>query len=162
MALYGLEGEILAENDDFNGALQSGITAGNLEEGTYYIAVSQYNTIFSPGFVVNGPPVAANFLLNYGENQSIQGALPANGVQWFSFEIAPIVVPEVALSEVWLSGGTLNLSWQTDAGMTYRVQRSPDLQNWQNVGSLRAGTGSLLQHSQPVTGGRAFFRVVIP
>ena len=162
MALYGLEGEILAENDDFNGALQSGITAGNLEEGTYYIAVSQYNTIFSQGFVVNGPPVAANFLLNYGENQSIQGALPANGVQWFSFEIAPIVVPEVALSEVWLSGGTLNLSWQTDAGMTYRVQRSPDLQTWQNVGSLRAGTGSLLQHSQPVTGGRAFFRVVIP
>tara|TARA_Y100000766_G_scaffold57440_1_gene46970 strand:+ start:109 stop:2211 length:2103 start_codon:yes stop_codon:yes gene_type:complete len=162
MALYGLEGELLAENDDFNGALQSGITAGNLEEGTYYIAVSQYNTIFSEGFDVNGPPGAANFLLNYGENQLIQGALPANGVQWFSFEITPIVVPEVALSEVWLSGGTLNMSWQTDAGMTYRVQRSPDLQTWQNVGSVRAGTGSLMQHSQPVTGGRAFFRVVIP
>ena len=162
MALYGLEGELLAENDDFNGALQSGITAGNFEEGTYYIAVSQYNTIFSEGFDVNGPPGGANFLLNYGENQSIQGALPANGVQWFSFEITPIVVPEVALSEVWLSGGTLNMSWQTDAGMTYRVQRSPDLQTWQNVGSVRAGTGSLMQHSQPVTGGRAFFRVVIP
>ena len=162
MALYGLEGELLAENDDFNGALQSGITAGNLEEGTYYIAVSQYNTIFSEEFDVNGPPGAANFLLNYGENQLIQGALPANGVQWFSFEITPIVVPEVALSEVWLSGGTLNMSWQTDAGMTYRVQRSPDLQTWQNVGRVRAGTGSLMQHSQPVTGGRAFFRVVIP
>ena len=162
MALYGLEGELLAENDDFNGALQSGITAGNLEEGTYYIAVSQYNTIFGEEFDVNGPPGAANFLLNYGENQLIQGALPANGVQWFSFEITPIVVPEVALSEVWLSGGTLNMSWQTDAGMTYRVQRSPDLQTWQNVGRVRAGTGSLMQHSQPVTGGRAFFRVVIP
>ena len=162
MALYGLEGELLAENDDFNGALQSGITAGNLEEGTYYIAVSQYNTIFSEEFDVNGPPGAANFLLNYGENQLIQGALPANGVQWFSFEITPIVVPEVALSEVWLSGGTLNMSWQTDAGMTYRVQRSPDLQTWQNVGRVRAGTGSLMQHSQPVIGGRAFFRVVIP
>ena len=162
MALYGLEGELLAENDDFNGALQSGITAANLEEGTYYIAVSQYNTIFREGFSVDGPPAAANFLLNYGENQSIQGALPADGVQWFSFEITPIVVPEVALSEVWLSEDTLNMSWQTNSGITYRVQRSPDLQTWQNVGSVRAGTGSLMQHSQPVTGGRAFFRVVIP
>tara|TARA_B100001057_G_scaffold66661_1_gene60356 strand:+ start:622 stop:2955 length:2334 start_codon:yes stop_codon:yes gene_type:complete len=162
MALYGLEGELLAENDDFNGALQSGITAGNLEEGTYYIAVSQYNTIFRDGFSVQAPPQAGSFVLRYGENQSVQGALPADGVGWFSFEVLPRVVPEVALADMWLSGGRINMSWQTDSGMSYRVQRSSDLQTWQNVGSVRAGTGSPLQHSQPVTGGRAFFRVVIP
>ena len=162
MALYSPEGELLTENDDFNGTVQSGITAVNLEEGTHYIAVGQYDTIFREGFSVLAPAAAANFRLNYGENQSIQGALPADGVQWFSFEIAPRVVPEVALAEVWFSGGRINMNWQTNAGVRYRVQRSPDLQSWEDVGRVRSGNGNVLQHSQPATSQREFFRVVIP
>ncbi len=162
MALYSPEGELLTENDDFNGTVQSGITAVNLGEGTHYIAVGQYDTIFREGFSVLAPAAAANFRLNYGENQSIQGALPADGVQWFSFEIAPRVVPEVALAEVWFSGGRINMNWQTNAGVRYRVQRSPDLQSWEDVGRVRSGNGNVLQHSQPATSQREFFRVVIP
>ena len=74
----------------------------------------------------------------------------------------PRQVPELALDEMWFSGGRINMSWQTDPGMSYRVQRSSDLQTWQNVGRVRAGTGAPLQHSSTVTNEREFFRVVIP
>ena len=97
MALYGPEGELLRENDDFNETRQSAITTANLEEGTYYIAVGQYDTIFGEGFYTRAPSAAAaNFVLNWAENRvgaplaSIQGALPADGVQWFSFEVASL------------------------------------------------------------------------
>ena len=162
MALYGPEGNLLIENDDFNGTRQSGFSASDLTEGTYHVAVSLYQTIFRDGFSVQAPPQAGSFVLRYGENQSIQGALPADGVRWFSFEVVPRVVPEVALAEMWFSGGRINVSWQTDPGMSYRVQRSSDLQTWQNVGRVRAGTGAPLQHSDSVTNERTFFRVVIP
>ena len=39
MALYGPEGELLSENDDFRGTRQSNIGAANLEEGTYYLSL---------------------------------------------------------------------------------------------------------------------------
>ena len=162
MALYGPEGNLLIENDDFSGTRQSGFSASDLTEGTYHVAVSLYQTIFRDGFSVQAPPQAGSFVLRYGENQSVQGALPADGVRWFSFEVLPRVVPEVALADMWLSGGRINMSWQTDSGMSYRVQRSSDLQTWQNVGRVRAGTGAPLQHSTTVTNERAFFRVVIP
>ncbi|HCQ39388.1 MAG TPA: hypothetical protein DIV39_09565, partial [Verrucomicrobiales bacterium] len=99
MALYGPEGELLTENDNFSGTRQSAILAANLEEGTYYIAVGQHDTIFGEGFYTRAPSAAAaNFLLNWAENRAeaplaaepIQGALPADGVQWFSFEIASL------------------------------------------------------------------------
>ena len=162
MALYGPEGNLLIENDDFSGTRQSGFSASDLTEGTYHVAVSLYQTIFRDGFSVQAPPQAGSFVLRYGENQSVQGALPADGVRWFSFEVLPRVVPEVALADMWLSGGRINMSWETDSGMSYRVQRSSDLQTWQNVGRVRSGTGALLQHSTTVTNEKAFFRVVIP
>ena len=126
MALYGPEGNLLIENDDFSGTRQSGFSASDLTEGTYHVAVSLYQTIFRDGFSVQAPPQAGSFVLRYGENQSVQGALPADGVRWFSFEVLPRVVPEVALADMWLSGGRINMSWQTDSGMSYRVQRSSD------------------------------------
>ena len=172
MALYGPEGKLLRENDNFSETAQSGIAIPpNLEEGTYYIAVGQHNTIFGGGFYTRAPSAAAaDFLFNWGENrvgvplaaESIQGALPADGVQWFSFEIGPIVTPEVALAEVWFADGSFNMSWQTDLGVRYRVQRSSDLQGWGNVGSVIPGNGNVLEHSQSVTNMREFFRVVIP
>ena len=162
MALFGPKGELLTESDDINETLQSGITAATLQEGTHYIAVGQHDTIFREGFSVEAPAAAANFRFNYGENKSVQGVLPADGVQWFSFEIAPILTPEVALAEVWFADGSFNMSWQTDLGVRYRVQRSSDLQSWENVGSVVPGDGNVLEHSQSVTNMREFFRVVIP
>ena len=162
MALYGPEGDVLIENDDFGGTRQSRISAANLVEGTYYVAVGQYNTIFRDGFSVEAPPASASFVFRVGAASRITGSLPENGVQWFAFDVAPIPPVEVALSDVWLGDGNVNMSWQTTAGLRYLVQRSFDLETWQNVGSLRTGTGNSLQHSQAASSEREFFRVVIP
>ena len=80
MALYGPGGDLLIQNDDFNGTRQSGFSAADLTEGTYYLAVGQYETIFRSGFSVQAPPAPGSFLLRYGANQSIRGTLPADGV----------------------------------------------------------------------------------
>ena len=162
MALYGPGGELLIENDDFNGTRQSGINAVNLGEGTYYVAVSQYDTIFRDAFSVEAPPGGPGFSLTFGAGRSIRAVFPEEGVAWFTFEIAPGSLSEVSLGEIWVSEGNINMTWQTAAGFSYRVQRSGDLRSWQNVGSLRAGTGNSLQHSQPASSSREFFRVVIP
>ena len=65
MALYGPEGKLLRENDNFSETGQSAIAIPpNLEEGTYYIAVGQHNTIFGGGFYTRAPSAAAaDFLL---------------------------------------------------------------------------------------------------
>ena len=162
MALYGPEGNLLLENDDFGGTRQSLISARNLAEGTYYVAVGQYDTVFRDGFSVEASPEGASFVLRVGTGQPIAGSLPEDGIRWFTFDVAPSPPPEVSVASVWLSDGNVNMSWQTTAGMRYRVQRSSDLETWQNVGSLRTGTGNPLQHSQAASNDREFFRVVIP
>ena len=162
MALYGPEGNLLIENDDFNGTRQSGFSASDLTQGIYHVAVSLYQTIFRDGFSVQAPPQAGPFVLRYGTNQSIQGALPADGVRWFSFEVTPRSAPQVDLSGLWISDGNINMSWETQAGVNYRVQRSTDLETWQNIGRFRVGTGNTLQHSLLISGEKQFFRVVIP
>ena len=162
MALYGPEGNLLLENDDFGGTRQSLISARNLAEGTYYVAVGQYDTVFRDGFSVEASPEGASFVLRVGTGQPIAGSLPEDGIRWFTFDVAPSPPPEVSVASVWLSDGNVNMSWQTTAGMRYLVQRSSDLETWQNVGSLRTGTGNPLQHSQAASNDREFFRVVIP
>ena len=81
MGLYGPEGKLLTESDDTNEIRQSVITAAILREATHYIAVGQYDTIFGRGSFVGPLTAAANFILNYGANQSIQGVLPVDGVR---------------------------------------------------------------------------------
>ena len=163
IALYGPNGDLLIENDDFSGAIQSSITASNLGEGTYHIAVGRYDTIFRDGFSVERMPTGSDdFVLKFGTSQSIQGVIPEIGVGWFSFEVGPVILPEVNFNEVMLSGGNVIMSWQTTQGQRYRVQRSDDMKSWVNVGGLRQGTGNVLDYSRTVSKGSEFFRVVIP
>ena len=163
IALYGPNGDLLIENDDFSGARQSSITASNLGEGTYHIAVGRFDTRFRDGFSVERRPTGSdNFVLKFGTSQSIQGVIPEIGVGWFSFEVGPVILPEVAFKEVKLSGGNVIMSWQTTQGQRYRVQRSDDMKSWVNVGGLKQGTGNLLDYSRPASKVSEFFRVVIP
>ena len=163
IALYGPNGDLLIENDDFSGARQSSITASNLGEGTYHIAVGRYDTIFRDGFSVERLPTGSDdFVLKFGTSQSIQGVIPEIGVGWFSFEVGPVILAEVTFDEVKLSGGNVIMSWQTTQGQRYRVQRSDDMKSWVNVGGLRQGTGNVLDYSRTVSKGSEFFRVVIP
>ena len=59
-------------------------------------------------------------------------------------------------------GGVIYLSWPTQKGLSYQVERSNDLQtNWEPLGALRVGDGSTLQVSDRVNLSRWFYRLRI-
>jgi hypothetical protein len=62
-----------------------------------------------------------------------------------------------------LTGGTLDLTWSTEAGGRYQLQCSSDLSstNWSNLGSAVAASGTALNATDSVASGpRRFYRVV--
>ena len=58
--------------------------------------------------------------------------------------------------------GNLIISWPAAAGHTYQVQRSTDLESWQNIGVALTGNGTTMSYSQPSNADKVFLRVVIP
>ena len=97
LGVYDAAGNLLDDNDDIGGGiLHSEVVVGNLAEGTYYAAVSAYNTSFGPAdFAVSGGGVSGGIVLNYSDGLdvagtatgSLDGADGVDGVAWFSFEI---------------------------------------------------------------------------
>ena len=61
-----------------------------------------------------------------------------------------------------LEDGNLILSWPTTAGEIYQVQRSTDLESWENIGVTLTGNGTTMSYSQPSTAEKVFLRVVLP
>ena len=61
-----------------------------------------------------------------------------------------------------LEDGSLILSWPTTAGETYQVQRSTNLESWENIGVPLTGNGITMNYSQRTTAEKVFLRVVIP
>ena len=61
-----------------------------------------------------------------------------------------------------LEDGNLIISWPTAAGHTYQVQRSTDLESWENIGVALTGNGTTMSYSQPSNADKVFLRVVIP
>lgn len=59
------------------------------------------------------PPGPDRFLFRVGTDRTIQGAIPAVGVQWFSFELESIEVPGATFTEVGLGDGSFAMSRQT-------------------------------------------------
>jgi hypothetical protein len=114
LGLYDAAGNLLDQNDDLpGGGLHSAVVVSNLAEGTYYAAVSTYNTTFGPAdFLVFGGRKSGEIVLNYSDGDvagSATGSLDLagddGGVTWFSFEIG--VVPVSALDA---------LTWTTADG----------------------------------------------
>ena len=164
LGLFAANGALLAENDDTTN-LQSQIAIpSGLPVGTYYLAVGRFDTVFGDGFFANGLS-GGDFILNYGAGQTTGGTIGAVGVVWFSFEIATEPEPDpeaLALSSVVLNRNRLTISWRTNKGVSYRVQRSSDLQSWTDVGAERLGNGNSLSHTQALNAESAFLRVIIP
>lgn len=164
LGLFAANGALLAENDDtINLQSQIAIPSG-LPVGTYYLAVGRFDTVFGDGFFANGLS-GGDFILNYGAGQTTGGTIGAVGVVWFSFEIATEPEPDpeaLALSSVVLNRNRLTISWRTNKGVSYRVQRSSDLQSWTDVGAERLGNGNRLSHTQALNAESAFLRVIIP
>jgi hypothetical protein len=61
-----------------------------------------------------------------------------------------------------VNGGNVIVSWQSEAGSSYQVQKSGDLATWTDVGVPITGTGETMTYSEAATGGRLFLRVVVP
>lgn len=164
LGLFAGNGALLAENDDTTN-LQSQIEIPfGLPVGTYYLAVGRFDTVFGDGFFANGLS-GGDFILNYGAGQTTGGTIGAVGVVWFSFEIATEPEPDpeaLTLSSVDLNRNRLTISWRTNKGVSYRVQRSSDLQSWTDVGAERLGNGNSLSHTQALNAESAFLRVIIP
>jgi len=85
-----------------------------------------------------------------GENRIIQKWAPASPT------------PNLAPSTFGIEDDNLIISWPTTAGHTYQVQRSTDLESWQNIGVALTGNGTTMSYAQPSTAEKVFLRVVIP
>ena len=57
---------------------------------------------------------------------------------------------------------TVEISWPTAAGQTYHVQRSTDLESWEDIGVVLTGNGNTMNYAQPSTAEKVFLRVMIP
>ncbi len=144
MGLYDAAGNLLDNNDDAGGGLQSELVVQSLAEGAYYVAVSAYNTTFgASGFDVAGGGDSGEIVLNFSDGLDVfgsatavlDGADAAGGVAWFSFDVGPITRPtevgpleiEVVDSEL---GRELVVGFAAQDGWSYGLETSTDLQNW--------------------------------
>ena len=50
-------------------------------------------------------------------------------------------------------------TWPSEIGKTYKLERSTDLLNWQNLEEGIPGTGESIQRFAPILGPKAFLRV---
>ncbi|MED5418240.1 MAG: hypothetical protein VYA27_06025, partial [Verrucomicrobiota bacterium] len=159
MGLYDAAGNLLAENDDAGAdTFQSELVVDGLAEGTYYVAVSAYNTTFgASGFVVSGGGESGEIVLSYSDGLDLAGtatgsldlADEAGGVAWFSFDVGPITRPaEVGPLEIRVVGGDLTVGFAAQDGWSYGLETSTDLQNWspapEAVFSQDNGAGTLV------------------
>lgn len=68
--------------------------------------------------------------------------------------------PDVLFSGA--SNGNAIISWASQQGAKYQVQKSTDLESWINVGLPLDGTGEPMTYSEATEGGNLFFRLRIP
>ncbi|MCS5541050.1 MAG: hypothetical protein NZ804_13755, partial [Roseibacillus sp.] len=162
MGLYDAAGNLLDNNDDAGAGFQSELVAQNLAEGTYYVAVSAWDTTFGvSGFDVAGGGESGEIVLNFSDGLDVfgsatavlDGADAAGGVAWFSFDVGPITRPaevgpleiEVVDSEL---GRELVVGFAAQGGWSYGLETSTDLQNWspapEAVFSQDNGAGTLV------------------
>jgi hypothetical protein len=90
LGLYDAGGNLLDNNDDAGGTLQSALSSENLAEGTYYVAASAYNMSFRDNFDVSvllGQ--SGGITLNYNGGAATASVDQFNNVAWFSFAIVP-------------------------------------------------------------------------
>ena len=75
------------------------------------------------------------------------------------FPAAPDIVPDVTTG---ISGSNLIIRWESQTGVRYQVQKSTDLEAWEDEGVVLDGIGAALQWAAPVSAGDdLFLRVVV-
>jgi hypothetical protein len=79
-------------------------------------------------------------------------------------DVSATPIPLPSLQTIRESGGTVNLTWTTMAGLAYQVQYQTNLTsaNWLNLGGLTNATSSTLSVSDAIGLGSArFYRVAL-
>ncbi len=130
--LYDSNGTLIGLNDDIdfdNDIFESGfaIGAGDLDAGTYYLAVGEFNTVYGDNFDAvseAGSIFDTDYVLNYVD-QSMNLTIPAGDVDWVSFEIGE---GSVFLSADFNQDGIVNLLDLDILG-----------QNWEMTGTSATG-----------------------
>jgi hypothetical protein len=96
IAVYGVDGSVIATNNDADGTLQSFIRAPNTA-GTYYLAVSSTGASFNGDYDAVAGGGAGNALVNYhpsAGSQTTSGPTAINSsVEWYSFSVDAPFVP---------------------------------------------------------------------
>ncbi|MAK34314.1 MAG: hypothetical protein CL386_10070 [Acidiferrobacter sp.] len=136
---------------------------------------SDYFSVSLTGGSLNDPPlplavnrpVLSSYLEDHKTNTAFlartSGASLAAGRRLIVQKWAPASpTPNLAPSTFGLEDGNLIISWPTAAGETYQVQRSMDLESWENIGVALTGNGTTMSYAQPSTADKVFLRVVIP
>lgn len=94
IGLYDANGALIATNDDINsgaGNYLSSIAPGSLADGTYYVAVSGYNSTFDADWGVSSSSAyTGTTTLNISNGTSTvsrSDALGAGGINWYCFTV---------------------------------------------------------------------------
>jgi hypothetical protein len=66
----------------------------------------------------------------------------------------------LSIQSILLEGATLTLIWTSEAGQSYQVQKSLDLDLWEPFGTPVTATNATAILRTNVSGGRSFFRIV--
>ncbi|MCB9845934.1 MAG: PEP-CTERM sorting domain-containing protein [Phycisphaeraceae bacterium] len=88
LGLYSEAGNLLANNDDAGGGLQSQILGTAIGAGTYYIAVGTFNTTYTGDFGATSTGPGGDFVMSVN-GVGASGTIAPSGVNWYTFRILP-------------------------------------------------------------------------
>ena len=73
--------------------------------------------------------------------------------------LPPPPVPELGIHET--TESVVQISWQSQTGVSYQIESSDDGLSWSRVGDPVPGTGGTMLSMQPVAGGQKLFRLAV-
>ena len=124
--------------------------------------------VFSAPTMITNAASGVNFIkvvdVDGDEDLDVVAVSPTtNRVTWYE-QLGSGNTEPFALLGVDIDDQRIRVSWPTNQGLRYQVQRSTDLSRWLNVGTSRTGTGNPMTYLYPLNAAsprKQFYRVVI-
>ncbi len=130
------------------------VSNGTVTNVTFF---SNTNTL---GSVTNSPFTVTVSNLASG-SYALKAVASAGGILATSSVVNVTVNPvvgTVVLTSVGVTNGVISFNYNTQAGLTYIVQKAPAFSSWQPV-ATNIGSGGLIQFTNAVSGSQNFYRV---
>jgi hypothetical protein len=119
---------------------------------------SYLSNSFGPGSFVSSNLKSCVYIAGQSE---IAGGLITNSVikKWsFGADNSPETAP-VLFSGV--NGENAIVSWRSNVGSQYQVQKSTDLESWSDIGLPITGTGEQMNYSEANLGEQLYLRIIV-